>query len=132
MYKVTVKPNVRGLLNYAKAGKQAVGEIKKAVRTVLNLGRKTARQQISSQFGTRTGFLRRQSRKMQTSVTVKSYEISGRVSPIPRLMNIYERGATLARGRGYLHPRPVVGPAAQAMEPAAVRVLTAVINKVGT
>ncbi len=131
MARWTVNVNARGLLNYVQAGRDAVREVKKAVRRVVNIGRTTARQRIASEFGVRTGFLRRQARKMQTGVTVNAAEVKGRVSPIPRLMNIFERGATLAHGRGLLRPRPVVTPASQAMEQQAGKVLGEVLAKVG-
>lgn len=126
-----VKVNGTGLLNYAKAGREAVVEVKKAMRRVLNAGRNEARRQISSQFRVRTGYLRRQARKMQTKVSVKAAEIKGQVSPIPRLMNIFEGGATLANGRGHLAPRPVVAPASRTMEGIAVPEFDKVLRGVG-
>jgi len=120
-----------GLLNYAKAGKAAVQKIRKAMRRVLNVGRKEARQQIASEFGVRTGFLRRQARKMQTKVTVRAAEIKGQVTPLPRLLNIFEGGATLAHGRGHLRPRPVVGPGQRAMEAVAREEFDQVLAEVG-
>ena len=129
---LTLRLNKTGLLDYAKAGRQAVQEIKKATRKVLNLGRTTARRGISSEFAVRTGFLRKQSRGMQTKVTVSRSEVKGVVSPIPRLMNIFERGATFAHGRGMLRPRPVVAPAAVAMQREAETIYDAVLRKVGT
>lgn len=126
-----VKVNGAGLLNYAKAGREAVVEVKRAMRRVLNAGRTDARRQINAQFQVRTGFLRRQARKMQTKVSVKAAEIKGQVSPIPRLMNIFEGGATLAHGRGHLAPRPVVAPASRTMEGAAVTEFDKVLRGVG-
>lgn len=126
-----VKVNGAGLLNYAKAGREAVAEVKKAMRRVLNAGRTEARRQISSEFGVRTGFLRRQSRKMQTKVSVKAAEVKGQVSPLPRLLNIFEGGATLAQGRGHLRPRPVVAPASRTMEGIAVEEFEKVLKGVG-
>lgn len=120
-----------GLLNYAKEGREAIGKIRKAMRRVLNVGRKVARQSIASEFGVRTGFLRRQARKMQTKVSVKAAEIKGQVTPIPRLMNIFESGATLAHGRGLLRPRPVVAPGQRAMDAVAGKELQQVLNEVG-
>lgn len=116
MATVTVKVNGAGLLDYARAGRDAVKEVKKVVRQVLNIGRKEARQRISADFTNRTGYLRRQARRMNTSAVVTQAEVKGRVSPIPRLMNIFEHGATLANGRGYLRPRPVITPAGAVME----------------
>lgn len=128
---VAIKIHAPGLLNYAKAGREATQKIRKAMRRVLNVGRTTARQRIASQFVSRTGFLRRQSRKMQTKVSVKAEEIKGQVTPIPRLMNIFEGGATPARGRGILRPRPVVGPGNAAMDAVATKELSQVLREVG-
>lgn len=116
MATVAIKVNGAGVLNYANEGKEAFREVKKAVSQVLNIGRKVARQKISSEFQVRTGFLRRQSRRMQTKAMVSQAEVRGKVAPLPRLMNIFERGAQLANGRGYLRPRPVITPAGEAME----------------
>lgn len=120
-----------GLLHYAKEGKEAVQRIRKAMRRVLNVGRKEARQKIASEFGVRTGFLRRQSRRMQGKVTVKAAEIKGQVTPLPRLLNIFEGGATLTHGRGLLRARPVVGPGQRAMDAVAGKELQQVLNEVG-
>jgi hypothetical protein len=128
---ISTKVHAVGLLNYAKEGKGAVTTIKKKMRTISNAGRTEARRRIAAEFVPRTGFLRRQSRKMQTKVSVKSAEISGRVVPIPRLMNIFEHGATLTKGRGVLRARPVVGPAQETMNSVATRELTQVLQEVG-
>jgi hypothetical protein len=128
---IQIKVNGAGLLNYAKAGKEAVQNIKKAMGRVLNVGRKEARQRINSDFGVRTGFLRRQARKIQTNVSVKSAEIKGRITPLPRLLNIFESGATLTHGRGILRPRPVVAPAGQSMEAIAEGEFEKVLHEVG-
>lgn len=126
-----VKVNGAGLLNYAKAGREAIAEVKRAMRRVLNAGRTEARRQISASFRVRTGFLWRQSRKMQTKVSIKAAEIKGQVSPIPRLMNIFEGGSTLAQGRRHLAPRPVVAPASRTMEGIAVAEFDKVLKGVG-
>lgn len=126
-----LKVNGTGLLNYAQAGRKAVAEVKKAMRRVLNAGRTEARRQISASFGVRTGFLRRQSRRMQTKISVKSFEVKGYVTPLPRLINIFEGGATLAQGRGHLAPRPVVAPASRTMEGIAVAEFDKVLRGVG-
>lgn len=131
MATVTVKVNGSGLLDYAKAGRDAFKEVQNTVRSVLNVGRKEARQRISSQFRVRTGFLRRQARSMQTKATVTNAEVKGRVAPIPRLMNIFERGAHLAHGRGFLQPRPVITPAADAMQREAPKQFERILNKIG-
>jgi hypothetical protein len=128
---VAVKVHAPGLLNYAKAGKVAVTRIKKVMRKVLNVGRTEARRRITAEFTPRTGFLRRQARKMQTKVSVRAAEIKGQVTPIPRLMNIFEGGATLAHGRGILRPRPVVGPGQKAMDAVASKELEQVLREVG-
>jgi hypothetical protein len=116
MPKIEIKLIAHGLLDYAKEGREAVRAIRKAMYKALNAGRRIARQQIRSQFQVRTGFLRRQAGKMRPKVTIRDYEISGKVTPIPRLMSIFEGGATLAHGRGFLHPRPVVGPGQSAID----------------
>lgn len=131
MASVIVKVDNSGLLNYAKAGRDAVRDVKKVVRQVLNMGRKEARQRVSSEFETRTGYLRRQARRMQTAVKVTQAEVKGRVSPLPRLMNIFEHGATLANGRGYLRPRPVVQPAADVMERQAPEAFERIVKGIG-
>jgi hypothetical protein len=128
---VHVKVVAPGLLNYAQAGKDAVQKVRKGMSKVNNAGRTEARRRISADFGVRTGFLRRQARKMQTKVTIKSSEIKGEVKPIPRLMNIFEGGATLAHGRGMLRPRPVVAPGRVSMEAAAVKEFTQILGEVG-
>ena len=128
---VKIKVHAKGLLDYVKAGKGAMQQVRKAMSRVLNVGRKEARQRISQDFGVRTGFLRRQARRMQTKVTVSKTEIKGEVKPIPRLMNIFEHGATLAKGRGTLRPRPVVAPGQQAMDHAASREFNQVLAEVG-
>jgi len=128
---VRIKVHAAGLLNYAKEGKAALVRIRKTMRRVLNVGRKAARQKIASEFAVRTGFLRRQARKMQTKVSIKGYEIRGQVTPLPRLLNIFEGGATLAHGRGILRPRPVVGPGQQAMDAVAHDEFDKVLAEVG-
>lgn len=131
MARWTVHANTKGLLDYVKAGKEAMTRVKKAVRKVMNVGRTEARRQIASQFAVRTGFLKRQARKMQTRVIAKPSEIKGQVAPIPRLMNIFEGGATLTKGRGFLAPRPVVTPAGEAMAQRAPQELGQVLQEVG-
>lgn len=131
MARVIIKIDNSGLLNYAKAGRDAVRDVKKVVRQVLNMGRKEARQRIGSEFQTRSGFLRRQSRRMQTAVKVTQAEVKGRVSPLPRLMNIFEHGATLSSGRGYLRPRPVVRPAGDVMERQAPEAFERIVRQIG-
>ena len=128
---IKVKVHAAGLLIYAKAGKEAVQKVRKAMYRVLNAGRTEARRRISADFGVRTGFLRRQARKMQTKTTIRASEIKGEVKPIPRLMNIFEGGATLAHGRGTLRPRPVVAPGRVSMETAAVQEFNRILSEVG-
>jgi hypothetical protein len=129
---ISITVNGAGLLDYAKAGKEAVQNIKKAMRVVLNVGRTEARHRIADQFTIRTGLLHRQAGQIQTSVTVTAAVVLGKVKPLPRLLNIFEHGATLAHGRGFLHPRPVIAPAAQAMEDVAEGIFDDVLHKVGT
>ena len=131
MAKFTIKVNGAGLLDYAKEGREAVKRIKAAMRKVLNSGRTRARQAISQEFNVRTGRLKAASRKMQTKVTVRASEIKGQITPIPRLMNIFEHGATLAYGRGMLRPRPVIAPASSTMEATAEKEFDAVLAEVG-
>lgn len=128
---VAMKLQGVGLLDYAKQGPLAVKRIRVSMRKVLNVGRKEARQRIAGQFTRRSGVLQRQSRKMQTKVSIKAAEIKGQITPIPRLMNIFESGATLAHGRGILHPRPVVGPGQTAMNQVAGEELQRVLQQVG-
>lgn len=104
------------ILNYLQVGDLARHRVRRAVLSSLNAARRTARQAIAQQFGVRTGKLRQAARRMRPRVTIGRDTIMGRVSPLPRLLNIYERGAVLAGGRGILAPRPVVGPAQDAMD----------------
>lgn len=128
---ITLKVNGAGLLDYAKAGKEAVKRVKTAMRKVLNSGRTKARQEIAGQFQVRTGRLKANARKMQTKVTVRASEVKGQITPLPRLLNIFEHGATLAKGRGFLPPRPVIGPASETMEGLAEKEFIAVLAEVG-
>jgi hypothetical protein len=128
---VSVKVHAAGLLNYVQAGRDAVTEVRKAMRRIANVARTEARRRIHSEFQARTGFLRRKARAMQTEVAVKSSEITARVKPIPRLMNIFERGATLTNGRGVLRPRPVVSPAQVSMDKAGTEQLNKILAGVG-
>jgi hypothetical protein len=131
MATIQLRVNGKGLLDYAKAGKEAFKRVKTAMRKVLNTGRTKARQRISSEFAVRTGRLKADARKMQTKVTVKASEVKGQITPLPRLLNIFERGATLAKGRGFLQPRPVIGPASDTMEGSAEKEFNAVLAEVG-
>jgi hypothetical protein len=126
-----IKLNTKGLLNYVKEGKEAKSRVYKALNIALNVGRKIARRTISSEFQVRTGFLRRQARRIGTKVVIKKSEVKGRITPLPRLLNIFEEGATLTQGRGYLQPRPVVRPASLEMKQVAIRELEAVLARFG-
>jgi len=128
---IRIQVNGNGLLDYAKAGKEAVKRVKAAMRKVLNAGRTRARQEISAQFQVRTGRLKADARKMQTKVTVRASEVRGQITPLPRLLNIFEHGATLAHGRGFLHPRPVIAPATESIEAMAEKEFSAVLAEVG-
>lgn len=119
------------LIQYARQGREAVKGVRRAISRALNAGRTTARQRIASEFAVRTGFLRKRARAMRTRVTVSQSEVSGKVGPVPRLMNIFESGAVLAQGRGLLRPRPVVGPAGEAMKSKAEQEIQAVLSQVG-
>lgn len=131
MPSVVIAVDKSGLLDYARAGREAVRDVKKVVRQVLNVGRKEARQRISAEFQVRSGYLRRQARRMQTEALVTQAEVKGRVYPLPRLMNIFEQGATLAHGRGYLRPRPVVQPAGDLMEKQAPDAFERLVKGIG-
>lgn len=126
-----VKIDGRGLLDYVKAGREAVREVQKTTRKLMGKGRQEARRRISSEFAVRTGTLRGKARKMQTKAMVSAGEVKGVVSPIPMLMNIFERGATLARGRGFLRPRPVIHPARVVLEKDAPEAFNDILQKVG-
>ena len=128
---IKIKVHAAGLLDYAKEGKAAVTRIRASMRTVLNAGRTEARRRINSDFIRRTGVLRRKARSMQTKVTVKAAEIKGQVVPLPRLLNIFEHGATLAKGRGHLRARPVVAPGQKAIDAVAFTELNKVLSEVG-
>jgi hypothetical protein len=128
---VHIKLNMRGVLNYANLGRESKREVTKAIRASLNVGRTQARREIASQFVRRTGALNRQARRMQTKTSVTSDTVAGKVTPLPRLLNIFERGATLARGRGILRPRPVVAPASKDMTADAIVRLGNVIHGIG-
>lgn len=129
--RIQIRVIARGLLDYAKEGREAVRAIRKAVYKALNAGRRVARQQIRNQFQVRTGFLRRQAGKMRSKVTMRDYEIGGKVLPIPRLMNIFESGATLAQGRGFLQPRPVVRPGQEAIDTTGQQELEKIMAGIG-
>lgn len=131
MATIKLKVNGAGLLDYAKAGKEAVKRVKTAMRKVLNSGRTKARQEIAGQFQVRRGRLKADARKMQTKVTVKAAEVKGQITPLPRLLNIFEGGATLAYGRGLLRPRPVIAPASTTMEQTADKAFNEVLQEVG-
>lgn len=118
------------LIQYARRGREAVQAVRRAIGKALNAGRTAARQRIGSEFGVRTGVLRKQARGMRTRVTVSRSEVSGKVGPVPRLMNIFEHGAVLAQGRGFLRPRPVVGPAGETMKNKAEQEIAAVLDGV--
>lgn len=119
------------LLDYAKEGKLAVQRVKHAMDIVMRAARATAQHKIASEFRVRSGSLRGQSSKMRTKVSVRAAKIKGQVTPLPRLLNIFEHGATLAHGRGILRARPVIAPAAQSMEAIAEREFNAVLHEVG-
>lgn len=129
---VTIKLHAAGLLNYAKAGRLAVQRIKVAMRKIANVGRTAARQKIASSFRERTSTLKKQARAMQTKVDANTGQIKGRVTPLPNLLNIFERGATRSNpNRGIIRPRPVVGPAQSRMNISAEQELKKVLDQVG-
>lgn len=160
MGKIRVRVNTHGLLDYAKAGREAVQEVRKAVEHVLSIGRTEARNRITSQFRVRTGRLQMESaRGMKSKINVDGHGFLGRIAPLPHLMNIFEGGATLpartivprdgrvlsmptAGGEVYfgmsadipsvrLRPRPVILPASQAMEQKGSAWFERVMRRVG-
>lgn len=116
---ISVRVRQSALSDFLALGPRAIRRIRQAMSRIGNVGRREARSRISAQFRVRTGGLRRAARRMKIVTTVRRSEISARVSPLPRLLNIYEGGAVLAHGRGILAPRPVVGPAQIEMQRAA-------------
>lgn len=160
MGNVRVRVNTHGLLDYAKAGRATLTDVRKAVEHVLSIGRTEARRRITSQFRVRTGRLQGESaRGMKSKVNTQGHGFLGRVAPLPHLMNIFEQGATLpsrtivarsggvlamptASGEVYfgtranipsvkLRPRPVILPASQAMEQQGSEWFERVMRRVG-
>lgn len=160
MGKIRVRVNTHGLLDYAKAGRAAVQDVRRAVEYTLSVGRTEARTQIRAQFRARTGRLLRESaRGMKSKISVEGHGFLGRIAPLPHLMNIFEGGATLpartivpksgrvlsmptASGEVYfgmsadipsvsLRPRPVILPASQAMEQKGSEFFERVMQRVG-
>lgn len=127
---IRIRATAPGLVNFVNAGRIATDEVKKTMRAVLNVGRTTLRQEIAAQFRVRTGRLRADARKTQTRVSIKRSEIKGQITPLPRLLNVFEGGAVLAYGRGILEPRPVIRPASKAMEAMANQEFTAMLGRV--
>lgn len=119
------------LIDYARRGKEFRQGVRKVMTRALNAGRRTVRQRIASEFEVRTGFLRKQARRMRQRVIVRPSEVSGIAGPVPKLMNIFEGGATLAQGRGILRPRPVVEPARQVMHKTFTDEVSAMIDRLG-
>lgn len=160
MGNVRIRVNTHGLLDYAKAGREAVRDVRRAVEHVLLIGRTEARTKITSQFRVRTGRLQMESaRGMKFKINTDGHAVLGRIAPLPHLMNIFERGATLpartigprsaevlsmptASGAVYfgtsadipstrLRPRPVILPASQAMEQKGSDIFERLMRRVG-
>lgn len=160
MGNVRVRIHAQGLLNYAQTGREALGQVKRAIEHVLSVGATDARNSIRSQFRVRTGRLLMESaRGMKKKVTLDGYRSLGRVAPLPHLMNIFEGGATLpartitpksaqvlamptSSGEVYfgrsadipsvtLRPRPVILPASQSMERAAPEIFERILRHLG-
>jgi hypothetical protein len=129
---ISIKMRAVGLVNYAQAGTKTAQRIKQVMRKVANAGRTAARRTIASSFISRSGGLKKQSGRMQTKVDVNTGRIAGRVTPLPNLLNIFERGATRRNpNRGIIRPRPVVGPAQLVMNQAGAKEIEQVLREVG-
>lgn len=157
---IRIRVNTHGVLDYAQTGKKAVREVRQAVEHVLLIGRTEARTTITSQFRVRTGRLQGESaRGMKAKIALEGARFFGRIAPLPHLMNIFERGATLpartlvprsggilamptAAGVTYfgtsadlptvkLRPRPVILPASQAMESKGSAIFERLMARVG-
>lgn len=157
---IRIRVNTHGLLNYAKTGEEAARDVLRAVEHVLSIGKTEARNRITAQFRTRTGRLQGESaRGMRSKINLDGHGFLGRIAPLPHLMNIFERGATLpartivprsadvlamptASGETYfgtraeipsvrLRPRPVILPASQAMERGAEQIFARLMRRVG-
>ena len=159
MSRVTVRWDTTRLLDYAKAGKVALKDLKIAMRKVGNAGRASVRQLIASQFGSRTGVLRKQARAIRVTATARESIVSARVGPLPNLLNIYEHGAKLPRrevrlrnasvfrfmvkgevvfargtmliGGVSLAPRVVMGPSLRRMEAVAREEVGHILDRIG-
>lgn len=97
MSAISIKVDSTNLINFAEAGKVTFTELKEAMRPVANMGRTSVRQGISSSFVNRTGRLRSDARRIRTTNTAKETKVSAKVGPMPRLLNIFEHGATIPR-----------------------------------
>ncbi len=128
--RIRLRIDTSQLLNYVNHGKLTVREVRRAMYAATGRGRKVVVQQVKSQFGVRTGRLRSQAKEVKTKVTVNAGLIKGTVGRLPHLTAIYEHGATLTQGRGYLHPRPVITPASEAMGERAEREIERVLEKI--
>lgn len=152
--KLTLKIDQSRFQSYLDIGKKAQQRIRTVMRAVANIGRKEARHKISTQFRRRTGRLHKDARRIRTTVNVRPGLVSAKVGPMPRLLNIFEHGATIpareimpkrrkalklrgqeifARGpiqvgAAVLQPRPVMKPALGEMDKLAMIELTNVLN----
>lgn len=128
--RIHLKIDTSQLLNYVNHGKVTLREIRRAMYAATGRGRKIVVERVKNQFQVRTGRLSGQARQVKSRVTVNAGLIKGTVGPLPHLTAVYEHGATLAHGRGYLHPRPIVRPASEAMRERAEREIERVLAHV--
>lgn len=153
-----IRWNTSGLLNYVHTGQVTLRRLKDAMRKVANGGRTTSRRLISSQFVRRTGRLAKDARAIRAQAIAKQSQVSAKVGPMPSLLNIFEKGATIPSmtikakrakamalsgggwdgifvkgeviaGGGRLDPRPVMAPSLNVMEKTAVHEIRGVLNQ---
>lgn len=70
-------------------------EVAKSIRGILTSGRNYGKDLIRRQFRRRSGRLFRSATAMKVSAKVSKEKIEGTVSPKPKLLNIFERGARI-------------------------------------
>jgi hypothetical protein len=92
---LSIKLDDTHLLKYTDVHLLTVKRLREAMKRVANAGRNTARRLLNSQFRRRTGRLRAATRAIRTSTTVNPAMVAATVSPLPKLTNIFERGATV-------------------------------------
>lgn len=92
---MTVSLGNLSLERLLQAVEESRKEMAKSIRDILREGRNFAKDRIRSQFRRRTGTLFRAASGMKVSATVSRARINGTVTPKPKLLNIYEHGATI-------------------------------------